>query len=499
MKAITARNAVKVAAAACFTLGAGASQAFSVGQPDVESYLSEPLRARIHIALQPGEAPPNYIGLASAEDFARFGVGEQAPTNLTVSSTPSGNGVDVLIESRMPVSEPMFSVLLDVRSGPLRSLRAFTVMLDPQPVGAPAQTQVQAPIQTAAAAVPTAAAPTAVPGSETPAAAAPAASSAPAAAASAARSPAQPAARRHRRGSGIAPAASPAVAAGDVYGPVLPNETLSQIAEKVRVNPNTPLDRVVDALVALNPDATHGRTDFVLAGALLRVPAELAAVPAGYRISAAPSQSQPSTPVQYLQLAYVLRSLRDNPSLAAQPAPTAPDAGAGASQAASQESRQPGQPVAAAGPAPAAAVEDKAGVAAAPAPQPKARRSRPAQQRPEATPPAVAASRPRQQPLVYGATPLHGLMLFTAIVAALAAALFAWARRRERANLAAQPPLVPALVEDEATRTPKSRPTLAAVAPVAAVRADIAPDERVILLKQAYAARGKRFRDIRHA
>ncbi len=520
MMPVSAKQAVRMAAAACFTVGAGASQAFTVTQPDVQSYLTQRLRARVHIDLAPGELPPTHVGLATAEDSTRYGLPPQSLVNLSVRTVTVAGGVDVFIESSSPVSEPMFTVLLDVRSGSLRSLREFTVLLDLPPI----ETMV----------ADTASAPVSIP-APNPAAAPSAERMTSRARETAAIASPPPATHARRAGHGRAHVAAnpeneellawtPPAASGSAderYGPVAANETLSHVAQIYRPTPTAPLPPIVAKIVAANPEVTLGRDNFLPEGATLKIPDELApyrnapwsGVPASvsrkklkgltrvnYRVNAAPR----------FQLAVTLSSLHDNPMLAEMPAPVARE-NEGVAAAAPSENTVAAVAPAAQAPAvsaPAsqqpAAVESNPSAEAVATPSPEAASpSKPpvdvaAPSAPERVEPttAVPAAVSENEPKVETARPSSGsrsVVIFVSVLAALVLGLLGWARGREIFNRARKPamaaPLVAPVLRQDALASTKAP---------AAVKAEISPDERVVLLKQAYAARGKRFRDVRH-
>jgi Tfp pilus assembly protein FimV len=528
MRPISAKQAVRMAAAACFTVGAGATQALTVTQADIQSYLTQRLRARVHIELAPGEAPPNYVGLASADDAARYGLPAQTQMNLSVRTVPATGGIDVFVESKTPVSEPMFTVLLDVHSGPLRTLREFTVLLDPPPVEtmmadtAPASVPAPVPVASAVAA---------------PAAAAAVASNA---------ENDRPAPKKARHGSGHSRAGAehaqtfdwtPPPASNtsdDSYGPVAPGETLSHIAQIYRPSPNMSLSTVVAKLVAANPEVTLGRNDFLPAGAILKIPADIAPYKNapwsgmsasmwrkktnGGQLTLASDRKSAAGTARRFQLAFALDSLHADPSLAQAsmsaapepwvtkapvPAPSPENTIAETTPAVRPREVEEPTPVSAADPDPAAAappppaaapaVAEQHAEAVAP-PMPASPRPRPALEKISVVAKHAAAQSDLENLGAGDKENLRGLAAFAAVLAALAAGLIGWGRRREIANRArpavmVAPTVAPA--SKDAAATGGTAKTTSAV-----VKPEISPDERVVLLKQAYAARGKRFRDV---
>jgi hypothetical protein len=152
-------------------------------------------------------------------------------------------------------------------------------------------------------------------------------------------------------------------------------------------------------------------------------------------------------------------------------------------------------PAAAAPPPPAAApaVAEQHAEAVAP-PMPASPRPRPALEKISVVAKHAAAQSDLENLGAGDKENLRGLAAFAAVLAALAAGLIGWGRRREIANRArpavmVAPTVAPA--SKDAAATGGTAKTTSAV-----VKPEISPDERVVLLKQAYAARGKRFRDV---
>jgi cobalamin biosynthesis Mg chelatase CobN len=301
------------------------------------------------------------------------------------------------------------------------------------------------------------------------------------------------------------------------------NETLSEIAVRIRGNSNMRLHEIVRELVALNPEATKGREDFVAEGAVLRVPQQLASVNAApvattptAPSTAVPAES-PAQPLARLRMSTSLDSLNRSPELATPVAVPAPAAAPVPSTATASESDQTSQPMAqprseAAQPATAseAAPAATADQAASPA---GSEPSTATQAETAATSPTSDASEERMQPgyipaLKAEAKPAqvepaktvpgrHGYGgWLTAILGLLTVVLLWWARREEAFNRAAQEARVVAAKEQSPDASTQS-PGMPSAASAGKRAAQVASDDRAALLKQAYAARGKRFNDVR--
>src|SRR5271170_238191 len=143
----------------------GASLALGLGDLRVESALNQPLTAQIDLL---GAAPDELTGLKAAiadqEIFQRHGL-DRAPylsaIALTVSQDKQGHPV-LLLRTTEPLSEPLVTFLVDLRSPGGQLIREYSLLLDPAapapsrtdaaPVPAPAAAPVLA--QTAAPAAP---------------------------------------------------------------------------------------------------------------------------------------------------------------------------------------------------------------------------------------------------------------------------------------------------------------------------------------------------------
>lgn len=211
--------------------------ALGLGEAEVKSSLNQPLRAEIELVsvkgLQENEILP---GLATREEFLKAGVDRVyflSDLRFTVEKNAAGNLV-VILTSAKPVREPFLNFLVEVIWPSGRLLREYALLIDP-PLFA-----------------------------EEPAA--------PVAAPSVTRAP-EPRADRV-----AIPAPAPvrqteSAPAANTYGPTESNDTLWDIATKVRPNRSVSPQQVMLAIQDLNPQAFIGNNiNKLKAGQVLRLP-----------------------------------------------------------------------------------------------------------------------------------------------------------------------------------------------------------------------------------
>ncbi|WP_259099748.1 FimV/HubP family polar landmark protein [Pseudomonas sp. JUb42] len=240
-----------LAIAAASALSSGMAHALGLGELSVKSTLNQPLVAEIELkdagGLSAGQVVPS---LATTADFAQAGIARQAFLNdLTFTPVINANGKSVLrITSSRAVREPYVKFLVQVLWPNGRLLREYSLLLDP-PKFSP---------EAAAAAAATAQLPATAP---TPA-------PAPAPVALPPAEPVAPAAGTNPP----APAAKPAAdAKGTTQYTTGNNDTLWQIAEKVRNGGS--VQQTMLAIQALNPDAfIAGNINRLKKGQVLRLP-----------------------------------------------------------------------------------------------------------------------------------------------------------------------------------------------------------------------------------
>jgi pilus assembly protein FimV len=230
-------------------LAPGAALSLGLGEIRLSSYLNQPLQAEIALSIgSPSELETLQVSLASGEAFARSGLDRPAfLDDLRFQVRRAGPAAALVsVTSSRPIAEPFVTFLVEARWSGGRMLREYTVLLDP-PTFLPAPEAAPAP-------------PPAVDAPRPAPVARPAPSASPVAAPTAVRSE-----------------------YGAELGPVQRNDTLWNIAQRVRPDTGLTTNQVMVALFRANPNAFAGNINRLRAGAILRVPsrADMAAVSTG--------------------------------------------------------------------------------------------------------------------------------------------------------------------------------------------------------------------------
>ncbi|MEE4298404.1 MAG: FimV/HubP family polar landmark protein [Pseudomonadales bacterium] len=233
--------------ATCLGLFHEAAWALGLGDIDVESALNQPFSATIELrntdTLERNEIIAN---LASVEDFERVGVERFFfLSDLSFETDLSDPRAPVLrVSSSQPITEPFVNFVVEVLWPSGRLLKEFTILLDPptyaaRPISAP-----QAPASTGSI-----------------------------------RTTPAPAATTPDAGAGSAAASTSGsttgtgTLTGDRYGVTDRNDTLWDIALKVRPDRSLSVHQTMLALLRLNPEAFIGNNiNQLKAGYVLRVP-----------------------------------------------------------------------------------------------------------------------------------------------------------------------------------------------------------------------------------
>jgi len=231
-----------LAIAAASALSSGMAHALGLGELSVKSTLNQPLVAEIELSQAEGLSAAQVVpSLATTADFAQAGVARQAFLNdLTFTPVLNANGKSVLrITSSKPVREPFVKFLVQVLWPNGRLLREYSLLLDPPKFSPEA------------------------------AAAAAAAPQLPTTAPQPAQAPATP--QVAPPAPTAVPQATPAAGAKPAQYTTTNNDTLWEIAEKVR-NGGT-VQQTMLAIQALNPDAfIGGNINRLKKGQVLRLP-----------------------------------------------------------------------------------------------------------------------------------------------------------------------------------------------------------------------------------
>ena len=196
--------------------------ALTLGEPQMLSYLSEPLQVHVPVTEAAGYPRPEQFRLRLLPDQAYAAYGLSAPNNrpddLRVRWRRE-NDADpyVVIETQRPITEPILTLLLELRNNKQVLVRKIDLLLD-----LPTNAQY-------------ASAPSARPQQ---------------------RMIATPTVRR----------------VAQYYGPVRAGESLSRIAQQVRPDSSIPLAQMAGALMQANPHAFFGDAHALKAGVTLRIP-----------------------------------------------------------------------------------------------------------------------------------------------------------------------------------------------------------------------------------
>lgn len=238
-----------LAIAAASSLSTGMAHALGLGEINLKSALNQPLNAEIALMevrdLASGEVVST---LASPEEFSKAGVDRQYfLTDLKFTPVIKPNGQSVIrVTSSKPVREPYLNFLVEVAWPTGRTLREYTVLLDPPMYSPQAAAAPQMPVAVPVTRpqVPVAAAPVSKPTYTAPAP--------------------RPAA---------APVASSRIE-GNQYK-TTGNDTLWEIAARVRPNSRVSVHQTMLAIQDLNPDAfLAGNINRLKNNQVLRLPDE---------------------------------------------------------------------------------------------------------------------------------------------------------------------------------------------------------------------------------
>ncbi len=246
--------------------------ALGLGDIELRSALNQPFRADIALSATSDELQSLRISLAGADTFEKYGLDRPAflsAFTFRVATNSAGRNV-IEVSSSTSVAEPFVTLLVEATWPRGRTLREYTVLLDPPvllpapaapPAVQPAETrtsggagggQIDRPARTTSPA-------------PTPEPAAPARPVSPPAANEPAPGPVS-----NATSSSSAPRPR-AVAPGGTYGPVQRAETLWAIAERARPADVT-INQMMIAIYQANAAAFGGNINVLRAGATLRIP-----------------------------------------------------------------------------------------------------------------------------------------------------------------------------------------------------------------------------------
>lgn len=228
-----------------------AAWSLGLGDASVESYLNQPLRAKIDLITREGEDLSSVSArLASAEDYELIGASlEDLAVPVRFSIEDIDGDAYLMASSQLPVNSPVVRLIVEVNWSSGRMLREYTLFLDPPMAGdqaAPLPRVDQRQVTQAPAPAPAPqAAPEAVPEPQAPAAPA----------------------------SSPQPARTVAPSGGAEYGPVASGETLWGIAKDWSAGTGLDINQVMIAIQRQNPQAfMNDNINLLKRGAILRMP-----------------------------------------------------------------------------------------------------------------------------------------------------------------------------------------------------------------------------------
>lgn len=104
-----------------------------LGKINVRSSLGEPFRAEIPLtAVTPADLDSTKVGLADADTFRQFQIDYASVLSaLRFALVQGSNGAFIRVTSSQPISEPFLRFVIEARNNTGRSVREYTVLLDP--------------------------------------------------------------------------------------------------------------------------------------------------------------------------------------------------------------------------------------------------------------------------------------------------------------------------------------------------------------------------------
>ncbi len=224
-----------------------AALSLGLGEATVESFLNEPLTAKIDLISQQSDDVASVTAkLASADDYELIGASrESIPVPIQFTIEDIDGDAYLMATSELPIGSPVVRLIVEVNWSSGRMLREYTLFLDPPVVPAPAPIPRIDKRKPASAAAPAA---TTDAVTESPA------------------TPSQPRAQR----------AEPAARVPDAneYGPVQTGDTLWVIARDWSRESGLNINKVMIAIQQANPDAfINDNINLLKRGAILRMPA----------------------------------------------------------------------------------------------------------------------------------------------------------------------------------------------------------------------------------
>ncbi|MEE4292682.1 MAG: FimV/HubP family polar landmark protein [Xanthomonadales bacterium] len=248
----TSRISATALMAAAGLLSSPAALALGLGDLTVESYLGQPLQARIELLTRENDDLASVTArLGSAEDYELIGASlDDIAVPVRFSVEDADGDAFLQASSRLPVTSPVVRLIVEVNWASGRMLREYTIFLDPPTVSDTAPPPPRIDVRETAAPAPAAPEPVA------------------------SDSAAPREAPRERSAPDPEPVRS---VGGREYGPVASGETLWGIANDWAEGTGLSVNQVMIAIQRENPDAfLRGNINLLKRGAILRLPSSAA-------------------------------------------------------------------------------------------------------------------------------------------------------------------------------------------------------------------------------
>ena len=247
------RNSAVLAMAAMALAFSQAAWSMGLGDAKVESFLNQPLVAKIELITQPSDDLGSVtVSLASAEAYELIGASlDDISVPLSFAIQGAGGQAHIAVTSTYPINDPVVRLIIEVNWTGGRMLREYTLFLDPatfsQQAPAPRIDARPATVQEPSATREETAPQAQQPSAEAPREAAPEAAP---------------------------PATRDSVSFGaDEYGPVKSGDTLWEIARDWSAGSGQNINKVMIAIQRKNPQAfSRNNINLLQRGAILRMP-----------------------------------------------------------------------------------------------------------------------------------------------------------------------------------------------------------------------------------
>lgn len=247
------KRKLALALASLLLMPSATTYALGLGEIETLSGLNQPLIAEIQLlSIAPEEMADVTVKFADSAAYEAAGIDKSpllADMQFAVLQKPDGTSV-IQVKSSQPIREPFLDFIIEVNWPAGRLLREYAMLLDPPVFVSDSLVDNLPPPIAQAQGTPTA-----------PSDAAP-------------TQPTHPAANESNQATEPQPVSAPPTdAGGAMHGPISRNETLWDIAKRLRPNESVSIERMMMALFRANPNAFFGKNvNNLKSGVVLRVP-----------------------------------------------------------------------------------------------------------------------------------------------------------------------------------------------------------------------------------